>query len=82
MCPGYDLSDSGLSSVITENSGHYTYEDPAVRAEINKMTSNLSGKYVDVGEYVVKKLWDSVDRYAYCFNLWGRTSKILSALGK
>ena len=76
------LADADLAEVITENSGHYTYEDPAVRAEINKMTANLKEKYIDVGEYAVKKLWDSVDRYSYCFNLWGRTGKILRTVGK
>ena len=76
------LLDAELAAVITDNSGHYTYENPAVRAEIDKMTANLKAKFVDVEEYVVKKLWDSVDRYAYTFNLWGRTAKIRKVLGK
>ncbi len=82
MEPDQVLLNPDLAAVITENSGHYTYEDPSVRAEIDKMSANLKSKFIDVEEYVVKKLWDSVDRYAYAFNLWGRTGKIRRALGR
>ena len=76
------LKDKELTDQITDICGHYTYETPAVKAEIEKMLSNLKEVGVDGESYVNYQLKNSIDRYAYCFGMHGLTSKLLKALGK
>ena len=76
------LEDKKLTAQITDICGHYTYETPAVKAEIEKMLSNLKDVGVDGESYVNYQLKNSIDRYAYCFGMHGLTTKLLKALGK
>ncbi len=76
------LKDKELTDQITDICGHYTYETPAVKAEIEKMLSNLKEVGVDGESYVNYQLKNSIDRYAYCFGMHGLTSKLLKTLGK
>ena len=76
------LKDKELTDQITDICGHYTYETPVVKAEIEKMLSNLKEVGVDGESYVNYQLKNSIDRYAYCFGMHGLTSKLLKALGK
>ena len=76
------LKDKELTDQITDICGHYTYETPAVKAEIEKMLNNLKEVGVDGESYVNYQLKNSIDRYAYCFGMHGLTSKLLKALGK
>ncbi len=76
------LKDTELTAQITDICGHYTYETPAVKAEIEKMLANLKEVGVDGESYVNYQLKNSIDRYAYCFGMHGLTSKLLKVLGK
>jgi D-tagatose-1,6-bisphosphate aldolase subunit GatZ/KbaZ len=71
------LQDQKLAYLITEISGHYTFNNNAVRSEIQKLFSNLEGNGIDGEKYVVDKIKDSIDRYVKCFNLEGFTSELL-----
>lgn len=72
------LQDKELARLITEISGHYTFNNPAVKTEIAKLYANLNQSGVDGELYVVNKIKDSIDRYVKCFNLEGLTSKLLA----
>ena len=76
------LEDKELTAQITDICGHYTYEIPSVKAEMEKMLQNLEEIGVDGAGYVNYCLKNSIDRYAYCFGMHGLTSKLLKASGK
>ena len=75
------LKDEKLSDEITDICGHYTYEIPEVKAAIGRMMENLRSIGVDGEAYVIYKLKESLDRYAFCFGLHGLTSKLLKTAG-
>lgn len=72
------LKDDALTAQITDICGHYTYEVPEVKAEIQKMMQNLSEVDVDGERYVIYKIKESLDRYAFCFGMHGLTTKLLA----
>lgn len=76
------LENAELTAQITDICGHYTYEIPEVKAEIEKMLANLDKVNVHGEDYVIYKLKESMDRYAFCFNLHGTTSKLIAEAGK
>lgn len=76
------LKDKELTDQITDICGHYTYETPVVKAEIEKMLKNLKEVGVDGESYVNYQLKNSIDRYAFCFGMHGLTSKLIKAIGK
>lgn len=71
------LKDCALTAQITDICGHYTYEIPAVKVEIEKMLSNLKEIGVDGEGYVNFQLKNSIARYAFCFKMHGLTSKLI-----
>ena len=75
------LKDAALSAQIADICGHYTYEIPAVREQMEILRRNLSGIGIDADAYVTCKIKASLDRYAYCFGLYGLTSKLLRNAG-
>lgn len=76
------LANADLVAQITDICGHYTYEIPTVKSEINKMLENLKEIGIDGEGYVNYMLKNSIDRYAYCFGMHGLTSKLIKACGK
>lgn len=72
------LKDKKLTKQITEISGHYTFNNDIVKAEIESLFSNLAEAGIDGEKYVVYKIQESIDRYVQCFNMEGFTSKILN----
>ena len=68
------LQDEEIISVITDISGHYTFNNDNVKEEIETLFENLSEAGVNAEEYVIYKLKESLDRYVECFNLKGYTS--------
>ncbi|MEN8078563.1 class II D-tagatose-bisphosphate aldolase, non-catalytic subunit [Clostridioides difficile] len=73
------MSDDKLTYLITEISGHYTFNNDSVKAEIQNLFYNLSKASIDGEKYVINKIKDSIDKYVKCFNLEGFTSKVLNA---
>ena len=77
------LKEKELTGQITDICGHYTYEIPEVKAELEKLLENLEKINIHGKDYVIYKLKESVDRYAFCFHLHGTTSKLIAeAMGK
>lgn len=72
------LEDKELARLITKISGHYTFNNPLVKAEIAKLYDNLIQSGIDGERYVVNKIKDSIDNYVKAFNLEGLTSKLLA----
>lgn len=63
--------------LITSMCGHYTLEDAEVKVALKKLYENTEKIGLSPKTYVIKKIKDSIDRYIYCFGLYGITDKIL-----
>jgi len=63
--------------LITSMCGHYTLEDAEVKAAIQTLNNNIASLGLAPQTYVIKKIKDSIDRYIYCFGLYGTTAEIL-----
>ena len=72
------LKDEELTYLITEISGHYTFNNDSVKSEIQNLFNNLNKVNIDGEKYVIYKIKDSIDRYVECFNLEGFTSRVLN----
>ena len=70
------MKDEEVITVITDISGHYTFNNDSVKKEIENMFSNLSEAGIDAEEYVIFKLKESLDRYVETFNLRGYTGRL------
>lgn len=68
-----------LVETITQMCGHYTLENVEVKAALAKLFENITNLGLDPEFYVIKKIKDSIDRYIYCFNLYGSTTKLIAA---
>ena len=71
------FKDEALSEQILHICGHYTLEEPEVKSQLAVLYANVAKLGLDGKEYVKKRIKDSVDRYASCFNMYGLTSKLL-----
>ena len=63
--------------LITSMCGHYTLEDKEVKEALAILNQNIESLGLAPQTYVIKKIKDSIDRYIYCFGLYGTTSEIL-----
>lgn len=70
------LQDEEIINVITDISGHYTFNNDNVKNEIKKLYTNLDKAGINGEEYVIYKLKESLDRYVETFNLKGYTSRL------
>ena len=76
LTPEEIFLDAELTRLITEISGHYTFNNPRIKAEISKLYENLAVSGIDGEKYVIYKIQAAVDHYVKCFNLKGLTSKL------
>lgn len=67
-------------ALITKMCGHYTLNEDEVKRAVGTLYKNLKKLGIEGEEYIVKKINDSIDRYVYCFNLYGLTSKLKESL--
>ncbi|MCQ4895861.1 class II D-tagatose-bisphosphate aldolase non-catalytic subunit [Anaerotruncus sp. DFI.9.16] len=74
------LADEALSAEVVEICGHYTFNDPEVKAEIAKMYAGLEAAGLDPHRIVVNAVMKSIERYVDAFNLEGITSKVAAVL--
>lgn len=65
------------AEIITHMCGHYTLENKEVKDALKVLNKNIKDLGLDPERYVIKKIKDSIDRYIYCFNLYGTTSKLI-----
>lgn len=61
---------------ITELCGHYTYSNPVVETEIEKLYNNLNKVNIDGRRFVIEKLKEEMQKHVRCFNMEGLTSRI------
>ncbi len=73
------MKDAEDVKLITSMCGHYTLEDAEVKAAVTKLNENTEKLGLSPKTYVIKKIKDSIDRYVYCFGLYGTTSAIINA---
>ncbi len=74
------MKDEGLVRLITDASGHYTFEVPEVKAEMKVMCDNLENIGLEPYNIVIDRIKKSIARYVECFNLTGLTTKIINSL--
>jgi len=72
------MEDAEDVKLITSMCGHYTLEDTEVKTAVAKLNENTEKLGLSPKTYVIKKIKDSIDRYIYCFGLYGTTSKIVA----
>ena len=74
------LSDEELSLKILDISGHYVFNDVEVKAEIEKLYTNLEAAGIDGQRYVVDHIKRPIRQYVECLNLESLTSRVVAAL--
>jgi tagatose-1,6-bisphosphate aldolase non-catalytic subunit AgaZ/GatZ len=74
------LKNSKDAEIITQMCGHYTLEEKEVKKAISVLYKNIESIGQNPDFYVIKKIKDSIDRYIYCFNLYGTTTKIINKI--
>ena len=72
------LADAALTAQITDISGHYAFDNPAVSAELTAMLDRLEAVNVPARRYVIDKIKSRIGEYITCYNLRGLTSKLLA----
>lgn len=72
------MKDQDDVKLITKMCGHYTLEDQEVKKAVVDLNKNIASLGLNPERYVVKKIKDSIDRYIYCFHLYGTTDEILA----
>ncbi|TCS81020.1 class II D-tagatose-bisphosphate aldolase non-catalytic subunit [Pectinatus cerevisiiphilus] len=76
LSPEEIFRDKKLTLLITEISGHYTFNNDRVKQETTILYENLATSGIDGEKYVIYKIKNSIDRYVECFNLKGLTTKL------
>lgn len=76
------MQNSEDVQLITSMCGHYTLEDAEVKAAVERLNKNIFSLGLDPKKYVIKKIKDSIDRYIYCFNLYGTTTELIKETKK
>ena len=71
-----DSGDEELQADILDIAGHYTFNDDEVKAEIEKLYSNLKEHNIDGQRYVIDHIKRPIRDYAECYNLKGVTTRI------
>ena len=74
------LADEELSLRILDISGHYVFNDPEVKAQIEKLYANLAAQHIDGQAFVVEHIKRPIRQYIKCLNLEGVTTRIKSAI--
>lgn len=70
------FQDAELTQLITEISGHYTFNDERIKKEIQTLYDNLATQGIDGEAYVIYKIQNAIDHYVECFNLKGLTTRL------
>ena len=76
------MKDEEDVKLITSMCGHYTLEDKEVKEALSVLNTNIESLGIAPKTYVIKKIKDSIDRYIYCFGLYGTTSALVEAVNK
>jgi hypothetical protein len=76
------LGDEKLSTEILDISGHYAFNDPEVKEQIEKMYENLSAQDIDGQRFVVEHIKRPLRQYVVGLNLKNVTTRIENVLKK
>ena len=68
--------DKALQEEILDISGHYTFNDDDVKAEIEKLYRNLLTYHIDGKRYGIDHIKRPIRDYVECYNLKGVTTRI------
>lgn len=74
------VQDKDLSEEILDIAGHYTFNDPEVIAEVEKLYSNLAKNNIDGQRFVIDHIKRPIRDYSEAYNLSGATSRIKNQL--
>lgn len=72
------LQDERLSTEILDISGHYAFNDPAVKKEIKTLYSNLQANNIDGTRFVIEHIKRPLLQYIKDLNLTGLTTALKS----
>lgn len=72
------LQDERLSTEILDISGHYAFNDPAVKKEIKTLYSNLQANNIDGPRFVIEHIKRPLLQYIKDLNLTGLTTALKS----
>lgn len=70
------LKNEKLAGLITDISGHYTYETPEVAPVLEQMLNSLERAQVPARRFVLDQIKMSIGRYVSAFNLRGLTTEL------
>ncbi|MBR1830765.1 MAG: class II D-tagatose-bisphosphate aldolase, non-catalytic subunit [Atopobiaceae bacterium] len=65
---------------ILDIAGHYTFNEPEVKAEVAKNAANLAACHIDAQRYAVNCVKRSIQQFVEGYNMVGVTSRIKEAL--
>ena len=72
------LQDDNLSTEIFDFSGHYAFNDPAVKKEIKTLYANLQANNIDGPRFVIEHIKRPLLQYIKDLNLTGLTTALKS----
>ena len=70
------LASESLSEEILDIAGHYTFNNPEVKKEIECLFTNLSSNGIEGNRFVINRIKRSLNQYVEGFNLEGSLTKI------
>ena len=76
------LADEELSAEVLDISGHYAFNDEAVRAETEALFANLEAVGIDGRRFVVERIKRPLLQYIVALRMDGVTTRIRKALGE
>ncbi len=76
------LADDELTTLITDISGHYTFESEPVAAVLKEMLDRLEAANVPARRFVLDKIKRSIGKYVSAYNLRGLSSRLLDCANK
>lgn len=74
------MADKELCHTVVEICGHYTFNNPEVIAETEKMYENLRNVGLNPRQVVIDAIMDSIGKYVDAFNMRGISTKARNAL--
>ena len=76
------LADDELSLKILDVSGHYAFNDPEVKEQVEKLYRNLAAQDIDGKRFVIEHIKRPIKQYVVGLNLKGVTTRIEAALAE
>lgn len=70
------LDDDVLSAEVLDIAGHYTFNEPAIKNELDVLYKNLEKANIDGERYVINYIKRPIRDYVEAYNLKGLTTKI------